>query len=110
MIGSGFAGHGSVNHSAEEYVRAAFWHTNTVENFFSIFKRGIVGVYHHVSESHLHRYATEFDFRYNRRAVLGIDDSARADAAIKGIAGKRLTYRQPLHRRVAISPADSTSA
>jgi transposase-like protein len=96
-IGREFAGHGSVNHSAEEYVRAAFWHTNTVENFFSIFKRGIVGVYHHVSESHLHRYATEFDFRYNRRAVLGIDDSGRANDAIKGIAGKRLTYRQP-HR------------
>ncbi len=94
-IGREFAGHGSVNHSAEEYVRAYFWHTNTVENYFSIFKRGIVGVYHHVSEAHLHRYATEFDFRYNRRAILGIDDSERASAAIKGIAGKRLTYRQP---------------
>jgi hypothetical protein len=90
-----FAGHGTVNHSAEEYVRAGFWHTNTVENYFSIFKRGIYGVYHHVSETHLHRYAAEFDFRYNRRMALGIDDTTRADAAIRGIAGKRLTYRQP---------------
>jgi transposase-like protein len=96
-VTGGFAGHGSVNHSAEEYVRAGFWHTNTVENFFSIFKRGIYGVYHHVSETHLHRYATEFDFRYNRRMALGIDDAARTDAAIRGIAGKRLTYRQPHH-------------
>ena len=69
-----FAGHGTVNHSAEEYVRAAFWHTNTVENFFSIFKRGIYGCYFHVSESHLHRYAAEFDFRHNNRIGLGIDD------------------------------------
>ena len=94
-IGREFSGHGSVNHSAEEYVRAAFWHTNTVENYFSILKRGIVGVYHHVSEAHLHRYAAEFDFRYNRREALGINDTDRANAAIKGIAGKRLTYRQP---------------
>jgi transposase-like protein len=97
VIGREFRGHGSVNHSAEEYVRAAFWHTNTVENYFSIFKRGIVGVYHHVSEVHLHRYATEFDFRYNRRSALGVNDAERAEAAVKGIAGKRLTYRQP-HR------------
>jgi transposase-like protein len=97
-IGREFSGHGSVNHSAEEYVHAAFWHTNTVENYFSIFKRGIVGTYHHVSETHLHRYAAEFDFRYNRRSGLGIDDTSRADAAIKGIAGKRLTYRQPHHQ------------
>jgi hypothetical protein len=94
-IAAAFAGHGWVDHSAEEYVRAYFWHTNTVENFFSIFKRGIMGVYHHVSEAHLHRYAAEFDFRYNRRSALGIDDATRADAAVKGIAGKRLTYRQP---------------
>ena len=77
---------------------AAFWHTNTVENYFSILKRGIIGVYHHVSETHLYRYAAEFDFRYNRRSALGIDDTMRANAAIKGIAGKRLTYRQP-HRK-----------
>jgi transposase-like protein len=90
-----FAGHGTVNHSAEEYVRAGFWHTNTVENYFSILKRGIIGTYHHVSETHLYRYAAEFDFRYNRRAGLGIDDATRAAAAIRGIAGRRLTYRQP---------------
>ena len=92
-IGSKFSGHGSVNHSAEEYVRAYFWHTNTVENFFSIFKRGIFGCYFHVSAAHLHRYAAEFDFRHNHRAKLGIDDVARADLALRGAAGKRLTYR-----------------
>jgi hypothetical protein len=91
-IGSAFAGHGTVNHSAEEYGRAAFWHTNTVENFFSIFKRGIYGCYFHVSETHLHRYAAEFDFRYNNRIALGINDLTRADRAIIGAKGKRLTY------------------
>lgn len=89
----GMSGHGTVNHSAEEYVRGAFWHTNTVENYFSIFKRGIVGVYHHVSPAHLHRYAAEFDFRYNHRAGLGVDDEARTVHALRGIVGKRLTYR-----------------
>jgi transposase-like protein len=98
-IGREFAGHGSVNHSAEEYVRAQFWHTNTVENFFSIFKRGIVGTYHHVSEGHLHRYAVEFDFRHNNRMALGIDDVARTDAALLGAIGKRLTYRTTGGRR-----------
>jgi transposase-like protein len=92
-IGEAFAGHGTVNHSAEEYVRAYFWHTNTVENFFSIFKRGIYGCYFHVSEAHLHRYAAEFDFRYNNRIALGIDDLERSDRALKGVKGKRLTYR-----------------
>ncbi len=66
-IGREFASHGSVNHSIEDYVRAQFWHTNTIENFFSIFKRGVFGFYFHVSEPHLHRYAAEFDFRYNHR-------------------------------------------
>jgi hypothetical protein len=78
-------------------VRAAFWHTNTVENFFSIFKRGIIGVYHHVSETHLHRYGSEFDFRYNYRMSLGYSDADRARLAVKGIEGKRLTYRRPDH-------------
>jgi transposase-like protein len=96
-VGGEFAGHGTVNHSAEEYVRAYFWHTNTVENYFSILKRGIIGVYHHVSEAHLHRYTAEFDFRYNHRAALDVDDATRATTAIKGIVGRRLTYRQP-HR------------
>jgi hypothetical protein len=97
-IGREFAGHGSVNHSIEEYVRATFWHTNTVENFFSIFKRGVFGCYFHVSEAHLHRYAAEFDFRHNNRIGLGIGDSERADRALVGAKGKRLTYATPSSR------------
>ncbi len=93
-IGAEFASHGTVNHSANEYARAHFWHTNTVENYFSILKRGIVGVYHHVSEAHLHRYAAEFDFRYNTRMNLGVSDAARANAIMSGAEGKRLTYRR----------------
>jgi transposase-like protein len=93
-IAKAFSGHGTVNHSAEEYVRAHFWHTNTVENYFSILKRGIVGVYHHVSEGHLHRYLGEFDFRYNQRISLGVNDDQRMAKAAKGIVGKRLTYRR----------------
>jgi transposase-like protein len=98
-IGAGFAGHGTVNHSAEEYVRAHFWHTNTVENFFSIFKRGVYGCYFHVSEAHLHRYAAEFDFRHNHRERLGYSDTARADAALRGVIGKRLTYKDGIARK-----------
>jgi transposase-like protein len=93
-IAKEFSGHGSVNHSAEEYVRAQFWHTNTAENFFSILKRGIVGVYHHVSEAHMDRYLAEFDFRYNQRSALGVDDDERMARAAKGVVGKRLTYRR----------------
>jgi transposase-like protein len=90
-----FAGHETVNHKAEEYVRLSdrTVHTNTVEGFFSIFKRGMKGVYQHCGQQHLHRYAAEFDFRYNNRAKLGVDDAARAAAALKGISGKRLTYQ-----------------
>jgi hypothetical protein len=88
-----FASHETVNHSIKEYVRGDA-HTNTVEGYFSIFKRGIYGVYHHVSQEHLKRYLGEFDFRYNHRIALGFDDTARATIAIKGIAGKRLTYRR----------------
>jgi len=85
-----------VNHSANEYVRlGGFVHTNTVEGFFSIFKRGIVGTFYHVSEAHLHRYLAEFDFRHNTRAKLGISDKERAALILKGGEGKRLTYRQP---------------
>ena len=91
-IGREFAGHGTVNHSIEEYVRAQFWHTNSAENFFSIFKRGVYGCYFHVSGAHLHRYAAEFDFRHNHRERLGFDDLARSDAALRGAVGKRLTY------------------
>jgi transposase-like protein len=94
-LGREFAGHSSVNHSADEYARlGGFVHTNTAENFFSILKRGVYGVYHHVSEAHLHRYLVEFDFRYNNRAGLGVDDKARAAKLAEGIRGKRLTYRQ----------------
>jgi ISXO2-like transposase domain len=94
QVGREFSGHGTVNHSAEEYVRAYFWHTNTVENYFSILKRGIMGTYHHVSEAHLHRYGAEFDFRYNHRIGLGFDDAQRAEKIAAGMHGKRLTYRR----------------
>lgn len=90
-IGKEFAGHGTVNHANEEYVRGVFWHTNTVENYFSILKRGIYGVYQHVSEAHLHRYLGEFDFRYNNRKI---SDTERAQKALRGLVGKRLTYRR----------------
>ena len=83
--------HEHVNHKANEYVRGAA-HTNTVENYFSILKRGITGCYFHVSEAHLHRYLAEFDFRYSNREGLGVDNVARAEAALKGFRGKRLTY------------------
>ena len=92
--GREFSGHGTVNHSIEEYVRGGFWHTNTAEGYFSIMKRGIHGVYHHVSQKHLGRYLGEFDFRYNEREALGVDDTARATKALKGVEGKRLTYNQ----------------
>jgi len=84
--------HEIVNHSIEEYVRGEA-HTNTVEGYFSILKRGIIGIYHHVSQQHLKRYLAEFDFRYNERIALGIDDGERTLRAIRGIVGKRLTYR-----------------
>lgn len=86
--------HAFVNHSAGQYGRGEI-HSNTVEGYYSIFKRGMKGVYQHCSEKHLHRYLAEFDFRYSNRARLGIDDAMRTVAALKGIKGKRLTYRQP---------------
>ena len=92
-----FASHDRVDHSKEEYVRYELGrvviHTNTVENVFSVFKRGMRGVYQHCSEKHLHRYLAEFDFRYNNRMALGVNDEQRAAAIVKGIVGKRLTYR-----------------
>ncbi|MEO1167219.1 MAG: IS1595 family transposase [Pseudomonadota bacterium] len=92
-VGREFAGHSVVNHSAKEYVaHGGFKHSNTAENFFSIFKRGVIGVYHHMSEAHLARYCTEFDFRYNTR---NLNDAERTAVAIKGARGKRLMYRQP---------------
>jgi hypothetical protein len=92
-LGSDFASHESVSHKADEYVRGDA-HTNTVEGYFSIFKRGMKGVYQHCSEKHLHRYLSEFDFRYNNRSALGVEDEERAGKAISGIAGKRLLYRE----------------
>lgn len=83
-----------VRHSIGEYVRGDA-HTNTIEGYFSILKRGIYGTYHHVSPEHLKRYLAEFDFRYNERMALGVDDAERTVRAIKGAEGKRLTYRQP---------------
>jgi hypothetical protein len=105
-LGASFDYHEAVNHTAKEYVRSDFsWHggqlqtikitTNTVEGYFSIFKRGMKGVYQHCKEKHLHRYLAEFDFRYNTRTALGYTDLQRAELAAAGIKGKRLTYRRP---------------
>ena len=88
-LGTHFAGHEAVNHSAKEYVRGSAY-TNTVEGYFSLLKRGIIGTYHHVSEKHLHRYLAEFDFRYNSRKA---DDGVRSLLAMKGTEGKRLMYK-----------------
>jgi transposase-like protein len=93
MLGREFGRHESVNHSIGEYVRGDV-STNTIEGYFSILKRGINGVYHHVSGQHLKRYVAEFDFRYNNRAALGVDDFSRTMTALLGIKGKRLTYSQ----------------
>jgi transposase-like protein len=93
-VGKEFADHETVKHSAFEYVRGDVT-TNTVESYFSVFKRGMRGVYQHCAEKHLHRYLAEFDFRYNYRASLGCDDNERTIAAIRGGEGKRLTYHQP---------------
>jgi len=90
-----FSDHQAVNHSKYEYVRPSdrSVHTNTVEGFFSIFKRGMKGIYQHCGKEHLHRYLAEFDFRYSERAALGINDAARAEKLLIGVKGKRLTYR-----------------
>jgi len=93
-IGDEFAFHDRVDHSAGEYVRDGFAHSNTAESFFAILKRGVYGNFHSVSEAHLHRYLAEFDFRYNHRIALGVDDTTRTNEALKGSAGKRLTYRR----------------
>jgi transposase-like protein len=90
----GFASHRAVNHSIGEYVRVDGAHTNTVEGYFSLLKRGLIGTFHHVGEQHLHRYVKEFDFRWNTRTHLGFNDEQRAAIALKGISGKRLTYRR----------------
>lgn len=91
--GAEFDGHETVRHTAGEYVRGIV-HTNTIEGFFSVFKRGMKGIYQHCAEKHLFRYLAEFDFRYNNRTKLGVSDVMRRDNALKGIEGKRLTYRR----------------
>ena len=85
------ASHNTVHHTAGEYVRGNV-HTNTIEGYFSIFKRGMKGVYQHCGHQHLDRYLAEFDFRYNNRKALGVEDAERAERLLKGVVGKRLTY------------------
>lgn len=92
-LGKDFKKHSAVNHSAGEYVRGKA-HTNTVESSFAILKRGLYGTFHNVSEAHLQRYADEFDFRWNNRSALGVNDIRRTNETLKGIQGKRLTYRR----------------
>ena len=96
-VGEELRGHSRVHHTMGEYVDPddATINTNTIEGYFSIFKRGMKGAYQHCAEKHLHRYLAEFDFRYNNRVRLGVGDSERADLALAGVKGKRLTYRQP---------------
>jgi transposase-like protein len=99
-IGGEFAKHDVVDHSRKEYgytdrETGTKINTNTIEGYYSIFKRGMKGVYQHCGEKHLHRYLAEFDFRYSNRSALGIEDRERADILAKGIVGKRLTYRRP---------------
>jgi len=94
LVGREFADHQITRHQDGEYVRGEA-HSNTVEGFFSVFKRGMRGTYQHCSEQHLHRYLAEFDFRYSNRIALGVDDAQRARNAMAGMVGKRLTYRGP---------------
>jgi hypothetical protein len=94
--GKNFAGHASVNHSADEYVRlGGFIHVNTAESFHAIVKRQMYGTHHAVSEQHLQRYIDEIVFKWNNRKTLGIEDAERAEILLKGAKGKRLMYRQP---------------
>ena len=91
-LGKEFAGHGTVNHGDDEYVRGTFWYTNTVESYFALLKRGVMGSFHSVSEAHLYRYLAEFDFRHNHRHA---SDAERANELLRGAKGKRLMYHQP---------------
>ncbi len=93
-VGVEFSAHETVNHAKKEYARGDV-STNTIESYFSVFKRGMRGTYQHCSEKHLHRYLAEFDFRYNNRIATGVNDTERANELAKGIVGKRLTYRRP---------------
>jgi transposase-like protein len=103
--GRDFAAHETVNHARKEYSRRTrdgrTVTSNTVEGYFSIFKRGMIGVYQHCSEKHLARYLSEFDFRYSNRSALGVEDTERTERAIKGAVGRRLTYRKPDRRSAA---------
>jgi transposase-like protein len=101
-IGKEFPEHGRVEHTVGEYFRGPDIHTNTVEGYYSIFKRGMKGVYQHCKEKHLHRYLAEFDFRYSNRVKLGVNDEARTTRALKGIVGKRLTYQGPAEKQAAV--------
>lgn len=104
VAGKDFDAHRTVNHSGKEYVRyedAGIVHSNTVENVFSVFKRGMIGTYQHCGEAHLHRYLAEFDFRYNRRSKVGVEDTERHDMLLGMIGGKRLTYRRIGEARIA---------
>ena len=96
-VGKTLAGHASTRHAKGEYVSKLdrTIHTNTIEGYFSIFKRGMKGVYQHASKKHMHRYLAEFDFRYSNRIALGVDDQQRAVIALRGVVGKRLTYKRP---------------
>jgi transposase-like protein len=101
-VGAEFAAHHAVDHTRKEYAYTDLpsGHTvsiNVSENFYSILKRGIMGTYHSISEAHLHRYLREFDFRYNNRSKLGVEDTERAAKAVLGAEGKRLTYNQPTY-------------
>ena len=93
LLADMFVSHETVNHGIGEYVRGDV-HNNTVEGYFATLKRGIIGTYHHVSPQHLKRYLAEFDFRYNERKALGVEDGERAALLLRGAKGKRLTYRQ----------------
>jgi transposase-like protein len=90
-VGATFLDHMTVKHSADEYVRGGV-HTNTIESYFSVFKRGMRGVYQHCAEKHLQAYLNEFNFRHNHRVALGVNDVARAGSILAGVVGKRLTY------------------
>jgi hypothetical protein len=103
-LGNEFANHSAVDHSRDEYgytdrKTGVSVNTNTIEGYYSIFKRGMKGVYQHCSEKHLHRYLAELDFRYSNRSRLGVEDQERARLALKGVTGKRLTYRGPDEKR-----------
>jgi len=102
-----FAAHGVVNHSKEEYVsKDGATHIQSAEAFFAILKRGVMGTFHSISEQHLQRYLNEFAFRWNNRSAMGVEDTERAAEILKGIVGKRLTYR-PTDERTEPGQADA---